>query len=252
MILRLWREVLMLSRLLPAREFSRWGGAMVRALPAAVRGRSLGPVDREFGTSFFIRGQPRGLAFSSCDLGVVREIFGQQCYGRAGDFARDRLIVDLGANCGVFTLFALVHAPESRVFAVEAQPEMIGALRGNLERNGLLPRVTVANALAGGVCSPWAEDLLQRHPQVKVWDASQMLSADQEIDFLKCDIEGAEYLLFDPVPAWFRRVRRFALEYHGDWARGSALGDRIRAAGFTVTQRAHRNLGYLNGARIDD
>jgi len=252
MILRLWREVMMLSRLLPAREFARWGGAMVKAFPASIGSRSLGPVDRVFGPSFSIRGKPRGLAFSQCDLGVVREIFGQQCYGRAGDFARDRFIVDLGANCGVFTLFALVNAPEARVFAVEAQPEMIGALRGNLERNGLLPRVTVANVLAGGVCSPWAEDLLQRHPQVKVWDASQMLPADQEIDFLKCDIEGAEYLLFAPVPAWFRRVRRFALEYHGDWAQGSALGDRIRAAGFTVTQRAHRNLGYLNGARIDD
>lgn len=252
MILRLWREVVMLSQLLPAREFSRWGGAMARALPAAIQGRSLGPVDRKFGPSFSIRGNPRGLSFTECDLGVVREIFGQQCYGRAADFSRDRFIIDLGANCGVFTLFALVNAPEARILSVEAQPEMISALQQNLQQNGLQQRVMVVNALAGGVCSSWAEDLLRRHPQVKLWDAGQMLPAGEEIDFLKCDIEGAEYPLFEPVPAWFRRVRRFALEYHGDWARGSALGDKIRAAGFTVTQRAHRNLGYLNGARIDD
>jgi len=252
MITRLLKEIILIARLLPSAYFLRWCGAFIRALPAVLRQRSLGPVDQAFGPSFAIRGPGGRLVFAGCDLGVVREIFGHRCYAEPEDLRDARCVVDLGANCGVFTLFVLCHVPEARLFSVETQPEMIATLRANVQRNGFAGQVTPINALVGGVYNAWSEDLLRRHPQVTVWAPEQTLPADGPIDFLKCDIEGAEFQLLDPVPAWFRRVRRFALEYHGDWAKGTALAESLRAAGFVVSQRSHRTLGYLMGSRAHD
>jgi len=251
MILRFLREIRVVAGLLTAGDFLRWFFACVRVLPEILRTRSLGPADRAFGDSFSIRNGVGRLDFTRCDFGVIREIFGHRCYAEPMDLRAARCVVDFGANCGAFTLFALSHAPHAHVMAVEAQPEMVSALEANLERNGMSGRAFVRNALVGGVYNAWSQELLVRHPRVGIWNAQEMLPPDQEVDFLKCDIEGAEFQLLDPVPTWLRRVRRFALEYHGDWTKGAELGERLRAAGFVITQRSHRNLGYLTGTRID-
>ena len=249
MIIRLFREIKLVAGLLPGRDLLRWCGALVRSAPAAIRERSLGPADRAMGGAFSIRLPNRRLVFLECDLGVVREIFGHHCYGEPGDFRDARFIVDLGANCGAFTLFALSNAPQARVLSVEAQPELSRVLAANLERNDCRGRVTIENALVGGIYNAWAQDLVRRHPAVGTWNFERAIPAEVEIDFLKCDVEGAEFPLLDPVPVWFSRVRRFALEYHGPWQKGAELGERLRAAGFVISQRSHRNLGYLFGVR---
>ena len=252
MIIRLFNEIRLVAGLLSGRDMLRWCSALVRSAPAAVRERSLGPADRAMGGSFSIRQSHQRLTFLECDLGVVREIFGHHCYGNPVDFRDARLIVDLGANCGAFTLFALANAPDARVWAVEAQPELTKLLAANLECNSCRGRVTIENALVGGIYNAWAQDLVRKHPAVSVWDIGRMSPAGAEIDFLKCDIEGAEFLLLDPVPPWFRRVRRFALEYHGSWQKGAELGERLRGADFIVSQRSHRDLGYLFGVRAHE
>ena len=252
MILRTLREIRLVMQLLPAGEHPRWWRAFFLAAPEALRNRSLGPVDQKLGTSFSIRRGEERLKFAGCDFGVVREIFGQRCYGQPEDFRDARVVLDLGANCGVFTLFALVHAPHARVYSVEAQPEMARALAANLEANGHRSRVVIENALVGGISNPWSEDLVRRHPGVGRWELEHTIPDGVEIDFMKCDVEGAEFPLFEYMPPWIRRVRRFALEYHGPWEKGAELAARLRDAGFCVSQRSHRNLGYLAGRRIDD
>ena len=57
-------------------------------------------------------------------LGVVREIVAAHCYVKPVELSEAKTILDLGANCGVFTLFALASAPNARLVSVEAQPKM--------------------------------------------------------------------------------------------------------------------------------
>src|ERR1035441_4327273 len=61
-------------------------------------------------------------------------------------------VVDLGANRGLFTVWAAVNG--AQVVAVEAQQGFAGEIRGLAEHNGVADRVHVEIALAGGVASP--------------------------------------------------------------------------------------------------
>ncbi|SLN23199.1 FkbM family methyltransferase [Roseisalinus antarcticus] len=58
--------------------------------------------------------------------------------------ARPCLVIDVGANCGAFTVpLARAAAPGSRVIAVEPNPAMVARLAANLDANGLADRVEI-------------------------------------------------------------------------------------------------------------
>jgi FkbM family methyltransferase len=64
--------------------------------------------------------------------------------------ARDaRLVLDVGAYTGVFSLLAACVSPEARVHAFEVVPEVAEAARENVAANGLSGRVTVHAAGVG-------------------------------------------------------------------------------------------------------
>jgi FkbM family methyltransferase len=65
----------------------------------------------------------------------------------------DRTIMDLGANIGIFTLFAAREAPCSRVIAVEPFPDTGFRLKALVERNGLQDRVMILNCAVGAASS---------------------------------------------------------------------------------------------------
>jgi Met-10+ like-protein len=64
--------------------------------------------------------------------------------------ASDLVIVDVGANIGLFTIYAARQAQDAKIIAVEPFPDTCLRLRKHLQENHLTNRVTVANcALAG-------------------------------------------------------------------------------------------------------
>jgi FkbM family methyltransferase len=64
--------------------------------------------------------------------------------------ARDaRLVLDVGAYTGVFSLLAARAAPQAQVHAFEVVPEVAQAARENVAANGLAGRITVHNAGVG-------------------------------------------------------------------------------------------------------
>lgn len=67
-----------------------------------------------------------------------QEIFVDQVYLPAGlDLPVDAVIVDIGANIGMFSLFAARLAPQGRVIACEPGPDAYAALATNVETLGL-------------------------------------------------------------------------------------------------------------------
>jgi len=236
-------------RLLPRKELVRWHWCLVAAAREVFRSRSLGAVDRMFGDRFRIRSSGGLFTVSGASLGVFREIFGRECYVTRDEIQSAQTIIDLGANCGAFSLFALTHAPRARVIAVEAQPAFAEVAKTNLETNGFTGRFRMMCGFVGAVESEWARSFSAAHPDVLLLQPSDWMPGEGEVDFLKCDIEGAEYALFGGDVSWLRRVRRIALEYHGDWPSGNRLGERIRQLGFEIQQAPHGRLGYLFGKR---
>lgn len=247
-ILKLAGEARNLFLVLEPHSFFRWLWLLLVLSPKVIRSGSLGIVDEAFGNGVRFRTAGRVFSLDHCPLGLVREIVGSECYIRAGDLRHCRTILDLGSNCGVFTLFCLANAPDARVTAVEVQPKLIAAAGANLDRAGFSARASLHNAYAGEE-NDFIRELAAGNPNVSRFSPESYVADAGECDFMKCDIEGAEYALITPAATWLRQVKRISLEYHGSWAQGSGLGDILRGHGFHVSQHPHGNLGYLQCVR---
>ena len=247
-LLKLAGEARNLFFVLEPSSFFRWLWLLLVLSPKVVRSGSLGIVDEAFGESIRFRTAGRVFSLDQCPLGLVREIIGSECYLRAAELRGFREILDLGSNCGVFTLFCLANAPEARVTAVEVQPKLIAAARANIGSTGFSARVSFLNAYAGEE-NDFIRELTAGDPDVVRFSPEDYIAEVGECDFMKCDIEGAEYTLITPAANWLRRVKRISLEYPGSWAQGSELGDILRGHGFHVSQQPHGDLGYLQCVR---
>lgn len=159
----------------------------------------------------------------------------------------DRVILDCGANIGVFSVFAAAVAPQATIYAVEPSPQTFQRLLANLRLNSLEQRVRCLNvALAGedGRCFLEAEQASQFHRLVAVPDdhsisvtAMSLGSLLEQVgvggaDLLKMDIEGAEHAVLKGTPAGvLTGFHRIALEYH-ELGPKADLFKHIEAAGF--------------------
>jgi len=173
---------------------------------------------------------------------TIKEVFTDQRYRRAGfELKPDDDVIDIGANIGIFTLWASPQVPHGRILAVEPSPA-IDILRSNLDFN----RVRNATSLRAAVGKADGELQLVFYPYVDVmthnadlrhgWLMRRLLSRARSerisvstislgqviergqmtgVDYLKIDCEGGEYdICRNATSADWRRVRRVSLEFH--------------------------------------
>jgi len=138
------------------------------------------------------------------------------------------VVIDGGANMGMFTLATLRDHPGARITAFEPDPGVLAILRENLDRNGA-SHVAVVNAALGGEDGEmgFAPDgqaggmlVAGAAPmQVRVACLSRYVAGD--VDFLKLNIEGAELDVLQELRDSGRIafVHAMVIEYHG-WPRG--------------------------------
>ena len=164
------------------------------------------------------------LRAGSTDENVFDEVFLQRVYA-AGP--RDpNLIVDLGANIGLSTIFFLRAFPNARVIAVEPDPANFAMLQANLRSNGFEDRCEAVRAFAGAergfaeIEDPgngaWGMRKGRRaNSGIPVLPLSDLISGDRVM--VKCDVEGSERELFSNVRDWEDRVEFIFLELHAEF-----------------------------------
>jgi len=162
------------------------------------------------------------------DLETLWQIHFHHVYPLRAD---DRVIVDAGANVGLFACWAAIRNPRARIYAIEPSPDNIGRLVEHLRMNGLEDRVQLfESALSASERTVWLADnpngSQMRHVTSKPTDGGRTVPAlplaevlarvpEERIDFLKVDIEGSEYEVLMAADAdQLARVRRISLEYH--------------------------------------
>ncbi len=198
------------------------------------------------------------------DLKAFWQIFLRKVYRVA---PTDCSIVDLGANIGVFTLYAARCAQRSKIFSVEPFPNTFRRLLATVGDHHLEARVTCLNFAAAGSCGerlmPDAPVPSQRRTlssvafSAKVSTGTEVMGKTLEaildenhlshIDLVKVDIEGSEYEVFLSTPSHvLARIDRIAMEYHGDSAPYSKqqLFDHLHRAGFTIAWDICDAQGY--------
>lgn len=189
-----------------------------------------------------IRNKQIKISLRSHDFGVVREIFGARCYSHKDWIEQSRSFLDLGANEGIFTLFALSSDRRNKVIAVEAQAVLAQQLNKNLQLNNYANRCSLYCGYVGEI-NEQIEGLVETANSVDLKKISEPLG---RIDFLKVDIEGSEFSLFDKSSEWVRNIRFIAMEVHPSAGDLQNLINQLSRQGFIVSKyKQHNSLGYL-------
>jgi hypothetical protein len=121
------------------------------------------------------------------------------------------IVVDLGANSGFFTVKSAEIA--SKVISVDGSPESYSCLVENCKD---LPNVLTLNAsILSKDSNPsylWSH---KGNPLRMTLEEMMGLYNIDKIDFLKCDIEGGEYDLFNSLsPETLSKIDKIAIETH--------------------------------------
>jgi FkbM family methyltransferase len=206
-----------------------------------------------------LRGMPPAVLHEIYDLKTFWQIFLHQCYRVE---PTDRVIVDAGANIGLFSLFACRVARKARILAIEPFPATFDRLVQLIRVNGLSDRVRCVNA---ALCASDVPRVMrgtgpsQMHFVAPAESAASGIAvmpttlpqvlemAREPVDLLKMDIEGSEYEVFPATPPdLLRTIRRIVVEYHGspEPEARDALFETLRTAGFKVRSDERDAEGY--------
>ena len=161
-------------------------------------------------------------------------------------------VVDAGANIGDSTAWYLSTYPQARVVALEPDDENFGMLARNcapygdravLLKAGLWPRDASLRVSGGAktalTVSEVPPETAGACPARSLISILKETGAEQ-IDVLKCDIEGAETRLFSEGPdEWLARTRSVYIELHGQAAEEAVFAAMRR---HRFRHRVHRNL----------
>ncbi len=218
---------------------------------------------RDSGLQFQVR--------TALDVWVIKETCLDRDYERLTPLQDGWTILDIGAGLGDFTVYAARHSPHGRVYAFEPFPESVELLQRNVALNRV-GNVEVQGVAVAGHNGTLALNVgsVEAVQHSVVTGGAQMIEvaavtlaqifethALQQCDFLKMDVEGAEYnILFLTDKALLKKIKRIALEYHDLASAGqhAALRDFLVEQGFLVEMRrnpVHDYLGYLYAVNLE-
>ncbi len=196
-------------------------------------------------------------------LHEFKEVFFDEAYadGLPLEVPQGSTLIDIGANIGSFSVFALSRYPGARVVAFEPDPVNFRHLEANAALAG--GRLVPVQAAVAGTAG---ELTFRREAGDKV-STSGSLKRSQGVEFkvaattladvfsqfgietcglLKMDCEGAEYDILYGVPDdVLARIRQMVIEVHDKAAPGenrTALAAHLKARGFQVKEGLHSLL----------
>jgi FkbM family methyltransferase len=192
---------------------------------------------------------------------VLNEIYRERVYDVPGvDLAACRTIVDLGANVGVFALYAAAKAPNATIHCFEPATTTFAALQGNIRTNRLnavAHRAAISTSCGSaqfyhaGTAAEWSlnsgSDVISEEIDCIDLDRLFDLVHHEEIDFLKMDVEGAEIdVLGRAGDEQLRLVGALSVEWHHPMETLVPFLDRLRQIGFDAdVQVVDGNVRYL-------
>jgi len=141
-------------------------------------------------------------------------------------------IVDIGANVGYFSLYALYKFPKARVYSFEPMPFCFRELKqyADTYRNMSLSVYNYAVGRDDGTIDFYVKDegefstdssiipdSTRKRIEVKTikWNTLMNMIQVSQVDILKLDCEGSEYpILYNLSPEEFSRINSISIEAH--------------------------------------
>lgn len=179
-------------------------------------------------------------------LSSYREIFVDNIY-KFKSANPDPKILDLGANVGLSILFFKKLYPDSEITGLEPDPNIFKCLKKNVHGNGfedvelinkaVWTKDTVLNFRADGADGGRVVDNENENiVEIEAIDIRKLLN-ENEFDFLKMDIEGAEKDVFPACKEYLSNFKHIFIEYHsviGETQNLSEILNILNTQGFRV------------------
>lgn len=160
---------------------------------------------------------------SMCFLDSYQEIFQEQIY-KFNSSNPHPYIIDCGANMGVSVLYLARLFPSAKILAFEPEEGIFSILKANVEQFGLnqvtlIPKAvwdsettlqfTSDHGMGGSV-----ENVFSTEKAVTIETVRLADYLNQPVDFLKLDIEGAEYTVLKDCAHLLHNVQHLFVECH--------------------------------------
>lgn len=212
-------------------------------------------------TSNLVCGYPKHLVLRTKELRhpfFVRlrtsdaEVYEEVIVGKEYDYPATfppRTIVDVGANCGMTSIFYANRYPDARVISVEAEASNYGALLRNTRAYPNIAPIQAALWNTDGqveVFPPWPRWTGWGKWGFRVREGSGCRALTlptlmrevgiDTVDILKIDVEGAEREIFSKCD-WMDRVKLLAIELHDRDTPGCSAAVDAVAGQYRKTER---------------
>lgn len=171
------------------------------------------------------------------------------------DICKNDIVVDLGGNYGMFTLYAL-HKGAGKVYTFEPFEEYVGYIRENTKNfsNVEIMPFAMSNRDGSAKININHEDntILQEVYERNNWVAGNQKDIEtmrfgtflerqnlEFVNFLKVDIEGSEYALFEDIEddVLKSKIGKISMEYHWDInGRLDSIVEKLNRCGFDVSK----------------
>lgn len=208
---------------------------------------------------------------------LIDAIWKDQCYTKEYSLQKEDIVVDIGANIGIFSIFAASCG--AYVYAFEPNPEAFNILQINVDENDIKNRITIFNcavsdkegyvdlqipdtdkiyALGSATISDNLKNMMRkkqdfRFKSVRTETVSlktlfeKLLNAKSQIDLLKVDCEGAEYAILKGLEiSMAENILNLAMETHEGYSEKKIVG-LMNEKGFIITRYVKRTGHYKTG-----
>jgi FkbM family methyltransferase len=161
------------------------------------------------------------------DVATILDVYFRKDYGNASD---NSVIIDIGANIGVYAIYAATKSQGSKIFAFEPAPAEFEMLTENIAANNLGGAIVATHAAVSGK-NETRTLFLNGGPHNSIyehWEHAQPIEVAcvslesifeknniARCDMLKMDCEGSEFEIFQSAPdRLFEKIAAIRMEYH--------------------------------------
>jgi FkbM family methyltransferase len=229
---------------MPKSQAMRWYGAVLRHAPTILRERRFYSADRDMhgilrfsllGRNFTVDNTTPGDGYP-----FLREFFVRQIYFREFKQLRFDTCLDLGCNIGqVSSFLRQLAGPQGRVIGVDPLTYPDSEVRSTVNA---IPGIKIHQGVLCGESLRQNSAALHALYDQYGFDCNLAITVEelmntyalQHVDFLKMDVEGAEFNIFRDSARWLDRVDNLAMEVHNAYGDPGEIIDRLRQAGFRV------------------
>jgi FkbM family methyltransferase len=210
---------------------------------------------------------------ASTGVEIINEVFFSHVYTpKFLPVEKGDIVVDIGANIGVFSVFASARGA-AQIYAFEPFRGNFDFLRENIALNGMDNIIPIHEAVSGkaGIARLYLAGISGGHllfdhcidgkldeyvevPAITLPAVMDDRKLDR-IDYLKIDCEGSEGAILESLSRdYLRRVRKIGMEFHDNVSSLShgEMECRLRSAGFEthVEWDGKSPFGYIHAKRM--